>query len=158
MSLDELLNRIWYAGAYTLNLDTIDPKHGDALISVFNNTPGVQVPIGTWYYNYTITNGTSALVDGAKRDTLVWPGDMAIAVPSTVVSTYDMITIRNDLDSLFALQNKTTGRLPYAGRGFPIDGQSWTYHMYSLIGAANYYIYTVRLICANYVSDTLTLS
>ncbi|KAF2099876.1 alpha-L-rhamnosidase [Rhizodiscina lignyota] len=139
---DELLNRIWYAGAYTLNLDTIDPKNGDALIAVFNNTPGVQVPIGTWYYNYTITNGTSALVDGAKRDTLVWPGDMAIAVPSTVVSTYDMITVRNDLDSLFALQNTTTGRLPYAGRGFPVDQQSWTYHMYSLLGAANYFIYT----------------
>jgi hypothetical protein len=28
----------------------------------------------TWYYNTTITNGTSSLVDGAKRDRLVWAG------------------------------------------------------------------------------------
>lgn len=31
-SNDELLNRIWYAGAYTNQLCTIDPTHGDSLI------------------------------------------------------------------------------------------------------------------------------
>ena len=34
-----------------------------------------QSPVNvTWYNNYTITKGTSVLVDGAKRDRLVWAG------------------------------------------------------------------------------------
>lgn len=146
-SNDELLNRIWYAGAYTINLDTIDPHHGNALVAVFPQPGETEpAPAGVWFYNYTITNGSSALVDGAKRDTLVWPGDMAIAVPTTLVSTNDMVTVKNDLDSLFVLQNSTTGRLPYAGMPFPSAIESWTYHMYSLIGAANYYTYTVCIL------------
>lgn len=144
---EELLNRIWYAGAYTINLDTIDPHHGNALVAVFPQPGETEpAPAGVWFYNYTITNGSSALVDGAKRDTLVWPGDMSIAAPATLVSTYDMVTIKNDLDSLFELQNSTTGRLPYAGMPFPTAAESWTYHMYSLIGAANYYEYTVSAV------------
>ena len=112
----------------------------------------------TWYYNYTITKGTSALVDGAKRDRLVWAGgmlssymslnlrlttviDMAIAVPGVVVSTNDVISIENSLNSLFAVQN-TTGQLPYAGRPFP-SILSFTYHLYTLIGVADHYLYTV---------------
>jgi hypothetical protein len=30
--------------------------------------------------NYTIANGSSTITDGAKRDRLVWPGDMSIAL------------------------------------------------------------------------------
>lgn len=30
--INETVNRIWYAGAYTNQLDTIDPLRGDALI------------------------------------------------------------------------------------------------------------------------------
>ena len=55
--------------------------------------------------NYIITNGTSVLVDGAKRDRLVWPGDMAIALPSIFVFTNDLVTVQNSLDSL--LRQKT---------------------------------------------------
>jgi hypothetical protein len=95
----------------------------------------------TWYTNYTITNGASALADGAKRDRLVWAGDMAIAVPGVVVSTNDMITIENSLDSLFDIQNTTIGQLPYAGKPFP-SALSFTYHLYTLIGVADAYLYT----------------
>ena len=75
-----MINRVWYAGAYTNQICTIDPDHGNALVHLredgFSSTDP-QTPINvTWYNNYTITNGTSALVDGAKRDRLDWAGDM----------------------------------------------------------------------------------
>ncbi|EIN11196.1 bacterial alpha-L-rhamnosidase domain-containing protein [Punctularia strigosozonata HHB-11173 SS5] len=143
-SNDELLNRIWYAGAYTNQLCTIDPKHGDALIylGIINGTePGDSVGALPWWLNYTITNGTSALVDGAKRDRLVWAGDMSIAVPGIVTSTNDLISVQNSLNSLFAIQNKTSGQLPYAGQPFFTE-LSHTYHLYTLIGVADYYLYS----------------
>ncbi|KAF2738067.1 Six-hairpin glycosidase [Polyplosphaeria fusca] len=139
---DELLNRIWYAGAYTNQICTIDPHYGDALIHIRKINSSVSDATNvTWYTNHTITNGTSALVDGAKRDRIVWAGDMAIAVPGVVVSTDDVITIENSLNSLFDIQNTTTGQLPYAGRPFP-SSLSTTYHLYTLIGVADHYLYT----------------
>lgn len=141
---DELINRIWYAGAYTNQMCTIDPTHGNALVhlQVVNSTQlGNSTPPQTWYYNYTITNGTSALVDGAKRDRLVWPGDMSIAVPGLAVSTYDIITVANSLDSLYLQQNTTTGQLNWAGIPFP-PIYSATYHLYTLIGVSDHYLYT----------------
>lgn len=68
---------------------------------------------------------------------------MAIAVPAVVVSTNDVVSVENALNSLFAIQNQTTGTLPYAGRPFfPLV--SFTYHLYTLIGVADHYLYTVR--------------
>ncbi|RDX56111.1 Six-hairpin glycosidase [Lentinus brumalis] len=134
-SNDDKLNR--RIGAYTNQLVTIDPTRGDALESVPSNSSAN----GTleWSLNTTITNGTSTLTDGAKRDRLVWSGDMSIAVPGIAVTTLDLISIRNALDSLFNLQ-ATTGQLPYAGYPFNERGiVSFTYHLYALIGVANYY-------------------
>ncbi|KAI0735418.1 bacterial alpha-L-rhamnosidase domain protein [Earliella scabrosa] len=138
-SSDEKLNRVWYAGAYTNQLVTINPKRGDALnfINITNNS----TVNGTldWWLNTTITEGSSVLTDGAKRDRLVWSGDMAIAVPGIAVTTFDLISIRNALDSLFKLQN-ANGQLPYAGVPFNERGiVSFTYHLYALIGVANFY-------------------
>ena len=61
-----------------------------------------------------------------------------------IVSTYDIVTIRNALDSLLLLQNTTTGQLPYAGTPFneQLGAFSFTYHLYSLIDIADYYQYT----------------
>ncbi|OCL13068.1 glycoside hydrolase family 78 protein, partial [Glonium stellatum] len=93
-------------------------------------------------HNSAVTNGTSCLVDGAKRDRLVWAGDMSIAVPG-VVSTNGLVTIQNSLNSLFAIQNRTSGQLPYAGVPFSSLGiYSATYHLYNLIGVADYYMYS----------------
>jgi hypothetical protein len=69
--------------------------------------------------------------------------DMAIAVPSIAVSTYDILSVENSLNSLFAVQNTSTGQLPYAGKPFP-QILSFTYHLYTLIGVADHYLYTVR--------------
>lgn len=139
-SNDELINRIWYAGAYTNQLCDIDPRHGNALVNVFQtNAP----PLQTWYYNYTITNGSSCLVDGAKRDTLVWPGDIFISGPSVAYSTYDMEAVRNSMESLLALQT-SDGILPYVGVPFVtiINAVSFTYHLHNLVGVYTYYLYT----------------
>jgi hypothetical protein len=69
---DELLNPIWYAGAYTKQLCTIDPNHGYAVIHIFQiNSPISDATNVAWYNNYTVTNGSSALTDGAKRDILL---------------------------------------------------------------------------------------
>ena len=62
-SNDELLNRIWYSGAYTVQT---------------NNVPvntGRQVPfVVGWANNGTLGPGETIIVDGAKRDRAVWPG------------------------------------------------------------------------------------
>ncbi|KAK4917031.1 hypothetical protein LTR49_015068 [Elasticomyces elasticus] len=131
------LNRVWYAGAYTNQLCLVDPVYGNAL-----NVPGTD-----WYYNATISNGSSVLIDGAKRDRLVWPGDIFISGPSIFVSTNDLDGIRNGLDSLMILQNRTDGRLPWAGVPFTdlATGKfqfSFTYHLYTLIDLYDYYLFT----------------
>jgi hypothetical protein len=65
---------------------------------------------------------------------------MAIAVPAIVVSYDDLISVANSLNSLFNVQNSSTGQLPYAGVPFP-SIYSATYHLYPLIGVADYYLY-----------------
>ena len=130
---------------------TINPTRGyspnflDA--AIFNGTldaPPNSNPDGTmnWWVNITVANGTSALVDGAKRDRLVWSGDMSISAPGIAVSTLDLVSIRNSLDSLFGFQSNT-GLLPYAG--YPIgmfDVLSFPYHLHVLIGVANYFLWS----------------
>jgi hypothetical protein len=96
----------------------------------------------TWYNNATITEGSSCVVDGAKRDREVWPGDMSVSLPSIFASTNDLQSVQNSLSSLLALQN-ATGQLPYAGYPFDHLGiVSFTYHLYSLIGISYLYRYS----------------
>lgn len=66
---------------------------------------------------------------------------MAIAVPGVVVSTNDVISVENSINSLFDIQDPSTGQLPYAGRPFP-SILSFTYHLYTLIAVADHYLYT----------------
>lgn len=77
---DPVLNRIWYAGAYTLQTNAVPP------------TTGRRVPFlrTGWANDGLLGPGHTILVDGAKRDRAVWPGDMGVAVPSLFVSTGDM--------------------------------------------------------------------
>ena len=136
-------------GAYTTQLVTIDPTRGNAIVQIPANfsvpttltardSPAFTL-IPDWTLNTTITNGTSVLVDGGKRDRLVWSGDMLISLPTVAVTTYDIISTRNALDSLFAFQYPS-GQFPYAG--FPTNlgnVTSFTYHLYALMGIANVY-------------------
>ncbi|TFY58443.1 hypothetical protein EVJ58_g6418 [Rhodofomes roseus] len=125
------LTKIWYAGAYTVQIDTIpydtgrDPNHP---------SPG-------WANNYPIGNTGAVLVDGAKRDRSVWPGDLGISLPTQFVSTNDLVTTRNALDTLYAMQS-ASGALPYSGPPISAAAGSDTYHAWTLVGTYTYVLYS----------------
>jgi len=91
---DELLNRIWYSGAYTLQTNAV-PVH-----------TGRQVPFKTtgWANDGILGPGDTIIVDGAKRDRAVWPGDMGVAVLSAFVSTGDLESVKNALQVMYDTQ------------------------------------------------------
>ena len=129
-SNDTLLNQLWYAGAYTAQTNTIVP------------TTGRVYPLATgWDNSATISGGTTVLTDGAKRDRAVWPGDVGISGATTYVSTNDTTSLRNVLQRMYDSQNSSSGELPYAGPPFNFAGSD-TYHLWSLIGTYNYYLYS----------------
>lgn len=88
---DELLNRIWYSGAYTLQTNTVPVNTGRQIPAVASG----------WANNATLGPGDTILVDGAKRDRAVWPGDMGIAVPSVFVSIGQLDSVRNALQVMY---------------------------------------------------------
>jgi hypothetical protein len=130
-SNDSLLNKIWYAGAYTVQLDTISPTQGRVW----------PAPSSGWENNGTIGVGSEVLTDGAKRDRSVWPGDMGVSLPTEYVSTDDLVATRNSLTTIYQHQNTSTGELPYSGPEFNLTGSD-TYHMWTLIGTSSYYLYS----------------
>jgi hypothetical protein len=147
---DEQLNRVWYAAAYTIQLCTIPSGKGNSLVDLEATDPNVPTP---WWANSTLTNGTSALVDGAKRDKLIWPGDYSISLPGVFLSTNDAYSLKLSMQQLFADQNTTTGQLPYVATPINIyppssffgeiqKTYSFTYHMYNLLALNNYYAYS----------------
>jgi hypothetical protein len=82
--------------------------------------------------------GDTVLVDGAKRDRTVWPGDLGISVLTDYVSLGDLVTVRNSLQTLYNHQDATSGALPYAGPAVNFIGNSDAYHLWTLIGTASY--------------------
>jgi hypothetical protein len=129
-SSDEELNKIWYAGAYTLQTNCVPPNTGR------------QVPMlsGGWANNATMGPGDTIIVDGAKRDRAVWPGDMGIAVPSAFVSTGDLESIKNALQVMYDYQ-LPRGEFYEAGPPL-LQKNSDTYHQWTMIGTYNYVLYT----------------
>ncbi|RDW62430.1 putative alpha-l-rhamnosidase protein-2 [Coleophoma cylindrospora] len=130
-SNDEELNKIWYSGAYTVQTNSVPVNTGR------------QIPVLKygWANNGTLGSGDTIIVDGAKRDRAVWPGDMGIAVPSTFVSTGDLTSVKNALLVMYQYQNAVTGAFPEAGPPLLQLGSD-TYHMWTMIGTYNYVLYT----------------
>lgn len=129
-SSDPLLNRIWYAGAYTVRTNTITPTTGRVW----------GPPATGWDNSATVGTGEQILVDGAKRDRTVWPGDLGVSVPTEYASLGDVTPTRNALTTLYAHQ-AANGQLPYAGPQVNFYGSD-TYHLWTLIGTATYYQYS----------------
>lgn len=97
-SSDKLLNRIWYAGAYTLQTN-----------SVPRMTCRTSISSATGWANDAVCGpGETLLLDGAKRDRWVWIGDMGVAVPSVSVSTGDLESTKN---ALLAIWDNQVGNL-----------------------------------------------
>jgi Bacterial alpha-L-rhamnosidase 6 hairpin glycosidase domain len=130
LSSDPELNRIWYAGAYTVQTDTIAPTTGRVW----------GPPDSGWNNSATVGVGDEVLVDGAKRDRTVWPGDLGVAVPTEFASLGDLTPTRNALTTLYDHQ-AASGELPWAGPQVSFYGSD-TYHLWTLIGTASYYQYT----------------
>lgn len=133
----QLLNRVWYAGAYTVQTNIVPQNTGRFLPQVKNG----------WAYNASIGVVGPLLVDGAKRDRAVWPGDLGIQGTTAFLALGDdgLVAYKNALETLFYYQNATTGRFPFAGPAtgsFRNGAQSDTYHAWSLIAMHNYAIFT----------------
>ena len=129
LSNDDLLNRIWYAGAYTVQLDTIDPTQGRVW----------PPPPSGWENNGVVGGGESVLTDGAKRDRTVWPGDLGISAATAFVSTGDTASTRNSLTTIYEHQT-TDGGLPYNGPEVNEGTISDTYHLWTLVATAEYFL------------------
>src|ERR1700722_19187108 len=130
-SNDDLINRVWYAGAYTMQMDTIDPRQGRVW----------PAPSSLWLNNELGGSGATILVDGAKRDRAVWPGDLGISALTAFLTTGDTLSMKNNLDTLFVGQD-SAGCLPIAGPEFGQLCISDTYHLWTLIGVTNYFLYS----------------
>ncbi|NEB82351.1 alpha-L-rhamnosidase, partial [Streptomyces sp. SID14478] len=125
---DDLLNRIWYAGAYTVQTNIIAVDQGRVW----------GPPETGWNNSATVGEaGTTVLVDGAKRDRTVWPGDLGVSVLTDYVSLGDLETVRNSLRTLYNHQ-ADSGALPYAGPAVNFVGNSDAYHLWTLIGTVLY--------------------
>ncbi|WP_021598860.1 MGH1-like glycoside hydrolase domain-containing protein [Actinomadura welshii] len=129
-SSDDLLNRIWYAGAYTVQLNTVSPRTGRIW----------EPPAALWDNTGVIGVGDTILVDGAKRDRTVWPGDLGIEIPSAYAAFGDTESARNALTTVYQHQ-RDTGELPYAGPELDKFGSD-TYHLWTLAASWDYYRYT----------------
>jgi hypothetical protein len=129
-SSDPLLNRIWYAGAYTVQTNTIAPDTGRVW----------GPPASGWDNSATVGTGDAVLVDGAKRDRTVWPGDLGVSVPTEYASLGDVTPTRNALTTLYQHQ-QASGELPFAGPEVNFYGSD-TYHLWTLTGTANYVQYS----------------
>ncbi|KJA26502.1 glycoside hydrolase family 78 protein [Hypholoma sublateritium FD-334 SS-4] len=128
----DLLTKVWYAGAYTVQTNTVPLDTG-------REVP--FAPPGSWANNATLGVAGPIIVDGAKRDRAVWPGDMGIAVPTQFVSTNDLLPTKNALSTMFAAINPKTGALPESGPPLSQQGSD-TYHAWTLIGTYNYHLFS----------------
>jgi hypothetical protein len=63
-SNDQLLNRIWYSGAYTVQSNSVPVDTGRQFPFVIDG----------WANDGDLGPGDTIIVDGAKRDREVWPG------------------------------------------------------------------------------------
>lgn len=96
---DDLINRIWYAGAYTLQTNAVPPHTGRVyplLHEAWDNSAHLGTP------------GATIFVDGSKRDRATWAGDLLMGLPSAFVSTGDYESARNALQLQYDLQVNIT--------------------------------------------------
>jgi Bacterial alpha-L-rhamnosidase 6 hairpin glycosidase domain/Bacterial alpha-L-rhamnosidase C-terminal domain len=132
LSSDSALNKLWYEAAYTLQMDTINPNTGRS----YPAAPGeVQ-------NNAKIAQGTTAIVDGAKRDRMDWVGDQSVEDPVAYMTTDDTRSVYNS----FAFMGKgaaADGQVP--GIFLPGSGYNDGWGEYAAWWVQefwNYYLYT----------------
>jgi hypothetical protein len=120
ISSDDQLNRMWYSGAYTAQMD--------------------MVPVGV-----ASCFTRPVIFDGAKRDRAIWSGDLVVTDPVALLSigSNSVPSIKGSIDSIMNLQ-ASSGRLTSAVgfRGCGAFDFAMTYSAYSAIIAIQYYRYS----------------
>ncbi|OAA60429.1 alpha-L-rhamnosidase [Niveomyces insectorum RCEF 264] len=144
---DDLLNRVWYAGAYTLQTNAVPSNTGRVTTSTIRDGGWLNNATVGWVGGGRSSSSTppppqSVLLDGAKRDRWVWPGDMGVAVPTALYSTGDGASARAALATLYHYQEARTGRLPGTGPPALAHGGSDTYHMWAMVATYEYVLAT----------------
>jgi hypothetical protein len=105
LSSDNALNKIWYAGAYTVQLDTW--QSGTAKSWPYADGEADHANAQVPYAN----PNQEVIFDGAKRDRIVWQGDLSVQAPVTYLTTDDVTAVDNSLSSL-ASQQLPDGYVP----------------------------------------------
>jgi len=138
-SSDNVLNKIWYAGAYTVQINT----------SMSNTAK-------SWPYSQGEADQTNSqiphadpaqevILDGGKRDRDVWQGDLSVQAPVTYLSSDDTGAVDNSLSAL-AAQQLPNGYVPAEGLVGPHNtGEETTYGEYVtwfVNNMAVHYLYT----------------
>jgi hypothetical protein len=120
ISSDDEFNRMWYAGAYTAQMD--------------------MVPVGV-----AACFTRPVIFDGAKRDRAIWSGDLLISDPVALLSLGSNAApyVTGSIDAFMDIQ-QASGRLTSAVgfRGCGGFDYAVTYSNYSAIIAIQYYRYT----------------
>lgn len=106
LSSDNLFNKLWYSGAYTIQTDTIDPKQGGCVPPPPLTTDNPNCPNG---------EGDTILVDGAKRDRLPW-GFTNFEESVAYTSTQDYTSPLNNIKTRLDLQREN-GFIPGTSPG-----------------------------------------
>lgn len=114
-SSDDLLNRIWYAGAYTLQLCNVAANSSiqhSYLLEDIGWSSDAQAS--------GLSSTDTFLSDGAKRDRNPWSGDLDVSMKSALVSmnSDNLLSVKNSLKAMLVLQDPVTAYFPYAGSPF----------------------------------------
>ncbi len=117
VSSSEMLNRVWYESAYTVQLDSLPA----------DSEPGVVTP--------------PVIVDGAKRDRKVWGGDLLTAAQNVYYSTGASEYVRGSL-SLLARRQSPEGEISAQATQSKNDYWSAAYSMTWVSALAEYYHFT----------------
>jgi len=124
LSSDDQLNRMWYSGAYTLQMNLKAPG--------LNGLPDARI------------------YDGAKRDRSIWTGDLLVQIPTLLTSLGNAGApyVKSSLDALLATQ-RADGAFPgspdFAKRTNPAGSPLFYSNNYSGYGArafVDYFRYT----------------
>ena len=97
LSSDDLLNRAWYASAYTAQL-MVEPNDPTIL-----DPRGCQIAGGT---------GRLLILDGAKRDRCPWLGDQVVTDQTLLLTNRDTLGVAESTLSIFADAQQADGYIP----------------------------------------------
>jgi hypothetical protein len=147
LSSDNELNKIWYAGAYTTQLNTVMPNTLKGNISAGPAASCWPYQKGEEDHSDGIlpsaNQSQEVIFDGAKRDRDPFTGDMSVEVPVTEVTTWDQSGLTNTLNS-FARQQLADGFVPGNGLQCPNETEyfSGSYDLQFVVDVYQYILFS----------------